>query len=110
MTIAIGTLCSEGAIVCADTKVLASDGATTTDSKVFASLSPKGRMFLIADAAEDANAAKMLAGEISSAMCDAEKPYNLAPSIKAVMGPCHSSYHHTQPPNLQMVMPSISVV
>jgi len=109
MTIAIGTLYSEGAIVCADTKVVASDGATTASSKVFASLSPKGRMFLIADAAEDANAAKMLAGEISYAICDAEHPYRLAPGIKAVMGPWHSSYHHIQPPNLQFVIASVVV-
>src|SRR5438034_9962361 len=98
MTIAIGTLYSEGIIVCADTKVVATGGATTADSKVFASISPKGRMFLIADAAEDANAAKMLAGEISHAMCDAEKPYHLGPSIKAVMEPWHNSYHHVPPP------------
>ncbi len=109
MTIAIGTLYSEGAIVCADTKVVASDGATTTGSKVFASLTPKGRMFRIADAAEDANAAKMLAGEISHAICDAENPYKLGAPIKAVMGPWHSSYHHVRPPNLQFVIASLVV-
>jgi hypothetical protein len=109
MTIAIGTLFNNGAVVCADTKVVASDGATTMDNKVFASLSPKGRMFLIADAAEDANAAKMLGGEISSAICDAKHPYNLGSVIKPVMTAWHSSYHHFQPPNLQFLIASVVV-
>jgi hypothetical protein len=109
MTIAIGTCFDGGVIVCADTRVVATDGATTSDSKLFASLSPKGRLFLIADAAEDANAAKMLGREISSAICDVENPYEPGPAIKAAMTTWHSSYHHFQPPNLQFLIASVVV-
>lgn len=109
MTIAIGTLFYGGAIVCTDTRVVASDGATTTDSKLFASIAPTKRLFLIAEAAEDAYAAKMLGGEISSAICDAKEPFHLGPEIKAVVGPWFNSYHHVQPPQIQFIVASVVV-
>src|SRR5579864_3924865 len=75
MTIAIGTGYDHGVIVCADTKVVASDGATTTDSKVSFSTTSSGAVFAIADAAEDARAAKMLAADITNAACNAKNVY-----------------------------------
>jgi hypothetical protein len=104
MTIAIGTLFDGGAIVCADTKVSASDGATTDGSKVFLGVTRTRRMYAIADSAEDAYAAKMLAGEISTAISLADKSFRMEETVKRVMGPWYNSYHHVQPPQIQFLI------
>ena len=85
MTIAIGTLYTDGVIICADTKVVASDGATTSDMKVTVLAGEKAGIFAIADAAEDAHAAKMLAAEIRDSAWKAIDPRHPEPEIKAVM-------------------------
>lgn len=104
MTIAIGALYGDGAIICADTRVVASDGATTTDQKVSVLAGEHEGMFVIADAAEDGNAAKMLAREIRDAACGAADPRNPTAEIKAVMTSWHNSYGTTQPPHLQFLL------
>jgi len=104
MTIAIGTLIDGGAIVCADTKVSASDGATTDDSKVFLTVTRTRRMYALADSAEDAFAAKMLAGEISSAISLADKSFRIEETVKRVMEPWYNGYHHVHPPQIQFLL------
>jgi hypothetical protein len=104
MTIAIGTLYSGGVIVCADSKVVASDGATTSDSKVTVLAGEKSGIFAVADAAEDAHAAKMLACEIRDAACKAANPRCPEKEIKSVMTEWHSSYGSAQPPHLQFIL------
>jgi hypothetical protein len=104
MTIAIGTLFDGGAIVCADTKVSASDGATTDASKVFLSVTRTRRMYALADSAEDAYAARMLGVEISSAISLADKSFQINETVKSVMEPWYNSYHHTQPPQIQFLL------
>ena len=59
MTIAIGMLCQGGAIVCADTKVIATDNSVTKGQKLYLRVAPCGS-YVIADAANDANAALTL--------------------------------------------------
>lgn len=73
MTIALGAAFDGGAIVCADSLVCASDGATSYGSKTFLGVSATKRMHAIANACEDAYAAKMLGEEISFAISDAEE-------------------------------------
>jgi 20S proteasome alpha/beta subunit len=59
MTIAIGQICRGGALVSADTRIVLTDGSATTGPKVTA-FKGKSGVFAIADAADDANAAKTL--------------------------------------------------
>jgi 20S proteasome alpha/beta subunit len=103
MTIAIGARFEGGAAICADTKVLASDGATTDDSKVFVAITAR-RLYAIADASEDAYAAKMLAWEISNAISSAEEPFSIGKTVRGVMQPWYNSYHHVQPPQVQFIL------
>jgi hypothetical protein len=109
MTIAIGTRFTGGVIVCADSKVVASDGATTDESKVSLSLTVTKRIFGIADAAEDGNAAKMLAGDIMNAVCDSHNPYKLAPDVTSVMASWYNSYGAAQVPHLQFILGSVVI-
>jgi hypothetical protein len=104
MTIAIGTLFEGGAIVCADTKVSASDGATTDASKVFLGITRTRRMYAVADSAEDAYAAKMLAEDISTAISRADKSFRMDDTVKRVMEPWYNSYHHVHPPQIQFLI------
>jgi hypothetical protein len=64
MTIGIGMLCGEGAIVSADTKVTLSDGAVTHDSKLSAVKANWGSC-VIANSTDDGNAAKTLVRSIA---------------------------------------------
>src|SRR5712691_2302723 len=63
MTIAVGMLCEGGALVCADTQLVMSDGSTTEVSKTSACKTRWGS-FGIANAGDDGNAASTLVGRI----------------------------------------------
>ena len=65
MTIAIGMLCGNGAIVAADRRRAHEDGSTTTERKIFA-FDGANITFAIADASHDANAAQTLVRKVSS--------------------------------------------
>lgn len=104
MTIAIGARFVGGVIISADTKVVASDGATTRDSKVSLSVTRTKRMFAIADAAFDGYAAKMLAKEITSVVCNVKDENNLVTEIKTVMGDWYNSYKYQTPPSSQFIL------
>jgi 20S proteasome alpha/beta subunit len=101
MTIAIGADYIDGIIICADTKVVASDGATTSDMKISLALGPPQRAVAVATAAEDARAATMLAEEISLAAGarDAGPEH-----IKAIMTAWHNAYGEQRAPQLQFVL------
>src|ERR1700726_1518765 len=88
MTIAIGALYADGVIVAADSKVVFSDGSTTnTASKLFLSLSPEQAMMAIANAAEDGNAAKTVAEEISFSFTSSHRNgKDATPLLKKRMG------------------------
>jgi 20S proteasome alpha/beta subunit len=110
MTIAIGALYSDGVIVAADSKVVFSDGSTDSANKLFLALSPERAMMAIADAAEDAHAAKMVAGAISSAFVDAhregKKPDAL---LSEAMGTWYRSYGYSQVPVLEFLVGKVIV-
>jgi len=61
-------------------------------------------MYVIADASEDAHAAKMLGTEISTAISLAKKPFRIEETVKAVMGKWFNGYHHVQPPQIQFLL------
>lgn len=112
MTLAIGARFSKGLIVCADSMVVASDGATSSDSKILATLSPrKGRtkrVCIVAEACEDVQAAKMLQQSISVAVSKT-RLNRFEPDIRIVMEPWYNSYHHQKPPGLEFIVASIDV-
>ena len=65
MTIAIGSLCQNGAIVMADTNVILSDGTKSQGCKVAAGSSRYGHC-IMANAADDGNAANTLGRQLIS--------------------------------------------
>ncbi|MGB6473409.1 MAG: hypothetical protein WBF04_04935 [Candidatus Sulfotelmatobacter sp.] len=110
MTIAIGALYSDGVIVAADSKVVFSDGSTNSGNKLFLSLSPERAMFSIADAAEDALAAKTVAGDISSAFVNAHREKkDPAKLLRRAMGTWYRSYGHSQVPVLEFLVGKVIV-
>jgi hypothetical protein len=110
MTIAIGALYSEGVIVAADSKVVFSDGSTDSGNKLFLSLSPERAMLAIADAAEDARAAKTVAQAISSAFVDAHREgKKLDALLSDAMGTWYRSYGHSQVPVLEFLVGKVIV-
>jgi len=97
-----------GALVSADTQIVATDLATKTGGKMHLSLS-RGetytKAFGIADAAEDGEAAKMLANEITSALCaDTVQNMNQVVGIlKSKMTEWYAAYGQNRPPSTQFV-------
>jgi hypothetical protein len=63
MTIAIGALCQDGLIVAADTRIVCSDGSTYDACKVSEVVTNHGA-FVIANSADDGNAATTLVAQI----------------------------------------------
>ena len=98
MTIAIGAQFEGGVAVCADTKVVATDGATHWGSKVFLGVSPDRMAWAIANAADDGNAAKMLAEELSSAVSDSKNYKDLLKRAKEIMTSWYSAFGNVKPP------------
>src|SRR5260370_19716872 len=94
----------DGIFVCADTKVVASDNATSHGSKMALSLTPgSSRRFIIANAAEDAHAATMLAAEISTALCQPSST-TLESTIKQAMQAWYSAYSGGRAPSIEFII------
>jgi hypothetical protein len=110
MTIAIGAPFRygevKGALVCADSRIVSTDLATKWGTKTHLSLTPRKTAFAIADASEDGDAAKMLAGEITSALCkDAvDNLGKVSEIVKAQMTEWYSAYGVNRPPATQFVL------
>lgn len=104
MTIAIGATFEGGVAVCADTKIVATDGATHHGSKVVLSVNQKRMAYAIANAADDGNAAKMLAGELGCAVCDAGNYADLMKRVKQAMTEWHSAFGGVKPPALHFLI------
>jgi len=110
MTIAIGSRflygSIEGALICADSRVVATDGATTWGSKTHLSLTPRGSAFAIAGAADDGDASNMLAGEITSALCgdDVEHLGKIKSVVTEKMTAWYSAYGSGRAPSIQYVL------
>jgi len=63
MTIGIGMLCAQGAVIAADTRISRPDGSTDSARKVRIEKSANG-VFVVAYASDDANAAKTLLDDL----------------------------------------------
>lgn len=94
----------ECALVCADSKIVASDWATTTDTKVSLSLTPRSSAFAIASANEDAEAAKMLADQISERLCSTNLSSSTEIIVKKTMTAWNGAYGARKPPEIQFVL------
>lgn len=104
MTIAIGTYCSGGLIVCADSNVVFQDGTVTTGYKLSACECENGS-YVIANAGNDGNAASMLASEILSALSKSSTDrWNIEPTIKEQMKAWHSGYTQGTPPQMEFIL------
>jgi len=108
MTIAIGVRFGEGVAICADTKVLASDGATTSAGKIHSCITRNG-IYAIADASDDAHAAKMLGQDIINALSKESEvsPYNIDDPIKATMKAWHDGYGSSGVPSVNFVLATV---
>jgi 20S proteasome alpha/beta subunit len=104
MTIAIGAEFEGGTIVCADTKIVATDGATSEGSKVMLSVNDRKIAYAIANAAEDGNAASMMASELGSAACGSESWAEISQNLKRVMTEWYSGFGGAKPPVLQFIL------
>src|SRR5258708_12313916 len=99
MTIAIGTYFADGVILCADTKFVDDNGNISYGKKIAALEAGHGKTFAIAHAANDSNAAAMLAGEILDAL-DASTG-RFKSTIKQSMTHSQSDYTQSTVPFLQ---------
>jgi hypothetical protein len=108
LTIAIATDYYGGIIVCADTKVVASDGATTTDMKLSIGIGRPRKVVVIANAAEDGRAATMLANEMMVAIGNAKTPKEEEEKIKDIMTAWHNAYGAQEAPRLQFIIGAMS--
>jgi hypothetical protein len=106
MTIAIGTRYDDGAIVCADTKVVSTDGSTSTGRKAFVSVSSNQLSCAVANAADDAHAAKMLASYIADAVGSSLAWTDVPNKIKKIMTDWYSAFGAVKPPLLHFLLAS----
>ena len=74
MTIALGMLCHGGVVIAADRRRLLSDGTSTYEPKILP-LDQNAITMAIADASDDADAAKTLARSIATNLCGIGKLY-----------------------------------
>jgi hypothetical protein len=104
MTIAIGTHFTGGVALCADTRVVDTNGNVTYARKVILNDPGNGRTFAIAHAADDTNAADMLSHDMLTALSALTNPVNIEPTIKQMMTQWQSDYAQTAVPFLQFIV------
>jgi len=104
MTIAIGTHFADGVILCADTKLVDSSGIVSYGGKISAMEAGNGRTFAITHAADDANAATMLANEILDALGNSLEHHQFEPVIKQCMMRWQSDYAQSTVPLVQFLI------
>jgi hypothetical protein len=109
MTLGIAVPFPGGSILCADSRIAASDGASAAeDDAALMSVTSGKRIFAITYAAKDPRAGRMLASEIASVACNAASRLDIVPGIKRVMGDWFRSYGVAQIPSMQFLVASNS--
>lgn len=103
MTVALGMYSIGSVFVCADNHVVSTDGFVTSGFKLNAIECVIGS-FAIANAANDANAANMLAEEILNELAKTADGWVIEPAIKKAMTEWHSGYIQGSPPSIQFVL------
>lgn len=108
MTVAIGMPFRHGemkcALICADTQLTTPDWATYTESKVHLRLTDQKEAFGIAYAGENADAAKMLAGDITDALSEADPSQGAREIIETEMTKWFAAYGASAPPVTEFVV------
>jgi hypothetical protein len=107
MTIAIGTYFADGVILCADTKFVDDNGNISYGGKIETLQPSTSRMFAIAHAANDSNAAAMLSGEILDSLEHTTQFNGIGPSIKECMTRWQADYGQSTVPLLQFLAAGI---
>ena len=109
MTLGIAVPFPGGSILCADSRIEASDASSAGENDAaLLSVTSGKRMFAITYAATDPRAGRMLASEIASVACGAPSRQDVGPGIKRVMGDWFRSYGVAQVPSLQFLVASNS--
>ena len=101
MTVAIGMYGIGGLFVCTDSHVVSSDGIVTSGFKLSGTECGNGT-FVIGNAADDGNAATMLAQDILDSL--EKSKGQLGPAIKKTMKEWHSGYVHSKAPSVQFIL------
>ncbi|HEX4038512.1 MAG TPA: hypothetical protein VHX37_10680 [Acidobacteriaceae bacterium] len=109
MTLGLAVPFPGGSILCADSRIEASDASSAGENDAaLLSVTSGKRMFAITYAATDPRAGRMLASEIASVACGAPHRQDVVPGIKRVMGDWFRSYGVAQIPSLQFLVASNS--
>jgi hypothetical protein len=98
MTIAIGMLCSQGAVIAADSRTTGSDSLTHDERKIRVENSSSG-VFVTAFSASDANAARMLLNDTFDELLqsDLRTLKEIEETVRPVMAKWAASYPHGNP-------------
>ena len=97
MSINLGRLCQNGAAIFADTYSYLDDGSARRDHKIFR-FNGKDIAFIIADASNDADAAKTLANRIATHLRPAKKWKDVEKVVFADMAKWRKAYSPDTPP------------
>jgi hypothetical protein len=109
MTLGIAVPFPGGSILCADSRIEASDASSAGENDAaLLSVTSGKRMFAITYAAADPRAGRMLASEIAGVACGAPTRQDVIPGIKRVMGDWFRSYGVAQVPPIQFLVASNS--
>lgn len=103
MSVALGMYSIGGVFVCADSHVVSTDGIVTSDFKLQGIECGIGT-FVIGNAADDGNAANMVAKEILDALARCPDKWMIEPVIKKPMTEWHAGYTQGKPPAMQFVL------
>lgn len=107
MTIAIGTYFADGVILCADTKFVDDNGNISYGRKIEVLQASTSRIFAIAHAANDSNAAAMLSSDILYSLEHVTQFKDIEPSIKERMTRWLADYGQSSAPLLQFLVATV---
>src|ERR1700733_9763503 len=105
VTVCIGMYGIGGLFVCADSHVVTGDDGLVSSTYKLAGRQCGNGSFVIGNAADDGNAADMLAQEILDAISESSVDRgHVEPTIKSVMKDWHSGYVHSKAPQIQFAL------
>lgn len=105
MTVCIGMYGIGGLLVCADSHVITGDDGIVSSTCKLGGVQCGSGSFVIGNAADDGNAANMLATEIIEALSKSSASRgNIEPIVKKVMKDWHSGYVHSKAPQIHFAL------
>jgi hypothetical protein len=106
MTIAIGTYFADGVILCADSKLVDENGNVSYGGKI-SGMEVGDATFAIAYAANDANAAAMLAHDMLNGLEKVTQQHQFGPAVKECMTRWQADYAQSLVPVVQFLIACI---